>query len=159
MGAGGGFDCGIGALTFFAVEHLAWCRFAGLKLGAFKGLCDFYSGRRNFAGAEVAVAWDLIGIYRGGVAGCGGSADEACHRGHFTDGDFADYGDRRVFGAVECAGVDSGHVFGEGGCAAGPPSGGLGDSGWVPLGCREYDDDFCDSRCGVEHRISFVEFE
>ena len=35
----------------------------------------------------------------------------------------------------------------------------LGDFGGMHLGGGEYADDFCDSRCGVEHCVSAVEFE
>jgi hypothetical protein len=90
--------------------------------------------------------------------GCGG-ADQVGFGGNFTGGDFVDYGFGSFSGAVECAGFDFGDIFGSGGCSADASFDHLGSFGRMHLGGGEYFDDFCDSGCGVEHCVSFMEFE
>ena len=122
---------------------------------------EFVVGFRwgGFARAEVAGCRGAFGLYGGGLArGCGG-AYEIGVGGNFAGSDFADYGDGSFSGAVERACFDPGDFFDSGGCAAGASFDYLGGSGWMHLGGGEYVDDFCDSRCGIEHCLSFVEFE
>ena len=78
---------------------------------------------------------------------------------NFAGGDLAHYGGGSFLGAVECAGFDFGNFFDSGGCAADAPFDYLGGLGGMHLGGGEYFDDFCDSGCGVEHCVSFVEFK
>ena len=115
---------------------------------------DGFFTSEEFAGGGVGV-----GVYGGGLVGGGGGADEVGDGGDLAGGDFADYGDRGFSGAVERAGADFGDVVDSGGCRADAASFDLGDLGGMHLGGGEYADDFCDSRCGIEHRVSVVEFE
>ncbi len=113
----------------------------------------------GFAGAEVAGCGCAFGIYGWGLAwGCGG-ADQVGFGGNFASGDFADYGVGSFSGSVERACFDFGDFFGSGGCSADAAFDYLGSFGGMHLGGGEYFDDFCDSGCGVEYCISFVEFE
>ena len=115
---------------------------------------DGYFAREEFAGGGAGV-----GVYGGGLVGGGGGADKAGDGGNFAGGDFADHGDWSFSGAVECACADFGDVVDSGGCEADATPFDLGNFGGMHLGGGEYADDFCDSRCGVEHCVSIVEFE
>ena len=149
LGAGGGVD-----LRVAAVEDVPLVS-PGAHANGFFGHQS--PDRRSVA--ESAVARNLFRVHGWSLARSRGGANEACVNGHFAGGDFVDHGDWRVPGALEFACAGAGHILGACGCASRAAFGALGTARRMPLGGSEHTNDLRDSRCGLEHRISFVEFE
>jgi hypothetical protein len=108
---------------------------------------------------QLAVAWDLVWLYGGSVAGSSGSADETGDDWGVADRHLVDHGCWSVSSPMEFARAGLGNVFGTSRCAARPTSCRLGIAGRMHVGRCEYAHDFCDSRRGLEHRFSPLEFE